>query len=198
MLNKITSLLILLFWFVMLSFLIERTYLRPSTVIALDQITEEGVRTGDDWHGIYQKGRKIGYAHITISREADAYHISEESELDLLVLGSVQRLRTVINSYTTKNFLLKYFDFELTSELNSMKIKGAVVKNKLVLDILTGGQTRNERIPLKEPPYLSPNVKPSLVLLGLEPGKQYRFPVFNPATMSTEDAFVVVEAREKI
>lgn len=198
MLKKIISSLILLFWFTMLGILIERTYLRPSHVIALDQIAEEGVRARDDWHGIYQQGRKIGFAHITISREADTYRISEESELDLLVLGSVQRIGTKINSYTTRNFLLKYFDFELTSKLSSMKIKGAVVKNQLVLDIQTGGQSRSERIPLKEPPYLSPNVKPSLVLLGLESGKKYRFPVFNPATMSTEDAFVVVEAKEKI
>ncbi len=198
MLKKVTSTLILLFWFVMLGILIERTYLRPSTVIALDAITEEGVRTGNEWSGIYQQGRKIGYAHSQVTREAETYHIFEESELDLLVLGSIQRVKTIINSYTTKNFLLKYFDFELQSDMSAMKIKGAVIKNELVLDVLTGGQTRHERISLKEPPYLSPNLKPALILLGLEPGRKYRFPLFNPTTMSTEDAFITVEAKEQI
>ncbi len=198
MLNKIISTLILVFWFVMLGLLVERTYLRPATVIALDVITQEGVRAGDEWFGIYQQGRKIGYAHTSILPEAETYHLYEESELDILVLGSVQRVKTVINSYTTKNFLLKYFDFTMQSGPTSMKIKGAVIGKKLVLDIETGGQTRAEHIPLKEPPYLSPNIKPALILLGLEPGKKYRFPLFNPATMNTEDATITIVSSEHI
>ncbi|HSB32066.1 MAG TPA: hypothetical protein VLD55_10720, partial [Candidatus Sulfobium mesophilum] len=198
MMQRLLKLAIVLFWLVMLGQLIERAYFRSSTVIALDVITEEGVRTGDEWSGIYQQNRKIGYAHSRVMREADTYHLLEESELDLLVLGSVQHVKTVINSYTTKNFLLKYFDFTMQSGMSSVKIQGAVVGKLLVLDILTGGQTRKERIPLKEPLYLSPNIKPALILLGLEPGKKYRFPLFNPATMNTEDATISVETKERI
>jgi hypothetical protein len=107
-------------------------------------------------------------------------------------------VKTVINSYTTRNFLLKYFDFSLQSEATEMKIKGAVVDRKLILDIMTGDQTRRSRIPLASPPYLSPNIKPAILLAGLETGRKYRFPVFNPATMSTEDADITVESRERI
>ncbi len=185
-------------WLVMLGLLIERTYLRPTAVIALDVVTEEGVRTGDEWFGIYQQGRKIGYAHTVVAREADAYHITEESELDILVLTNVQRVKTFINGYSTKNFLLKYFDFTMASDMTSMDIKGAVIGKQLVLDIATGGQTRKERIPLNEPPYLSPFIKPALLLRGVEPGKKYRFPVFNPATMSTEDSSITIESKERI
>ncbi|OGW40217.1 MAG: hypothetical protein A2X58_03155 [Nitrospirae bacterium GWC2_56_14] len=196
--NRIVKISILVFWLVMLGLLIERTYLRPSTVIALDVISEEGVRTGDDWFGIYQQGRKIGYAHTRTLREADTYHLFEESELDILALGSVQRVKTVINSYAARNFQLKYFDFTLTSDLTSMTVKGAVVGKKLLLDITSGGQTRNERIHLTSPPYLSPNIKPALVLLGLEQGKRFTFPLFNPATMNTAEATITVESRERI
>jgi transglutaminase-like putative cysteine protease len=196
--NKIISTLILLFWFTMLGLLIERTYLRPSSVIALDVVTEEGIRANDEWFGIYQQGKKIGYAHTQIIPEAETYHLTEESELDILALGSIQRVRTIINSYTTRNFLLKYFDFTLQSEMTTMKIKGAVLGKKLVLDIDTGGQTRTERILLKEPPYLSLNVKPAMLLAGLESGRSYRFPVFNPVTMSTEEAGITVVSRERI
>ena len=196
--RKLIKITILAFWLVMLGLLIERTYIRPSTVIALDVITEEGVRTGDEWFGIYQRDRKIGYARTSVMREADAYHISEESELDVLVLGSAQRVKTVINSYSTKNFVLKYFDFTLKSDMTSMEVKGTVVGRQLVLDIATGGRTRKERIPLNEPPYLSPNIKPALVLRGLEQGRKYRFPVFNPATMNTEDFSITVESKEHI
>lgn len=198
MIQKLIKLSVLIFWLVMLGLLVERTYLRPSTVIALDVITEEGVRTGDEWAGIYQQGRKIGYSHTSVMREADTYHLLEESELDLLVLGSVQHVKTITNSYTTKNFLLKYFNFIMRSESSSIEVKGAVIGNKLVLDILTAGQTRKERMALKEPPYLALNIKPALILLGLEPGRKYRFPLFNPATMSTEDASISVEAKERI
>lgn len=198
MLNKIISSIILIFWFVMLGLLIERTYLRPSMVIALDVVSQEGVRATDEWFGIYQQGQKIGYAHTRTTPEEETYHLFEESEMDILALGSVQRVRTVINSYTTKNFLLKYFDFLLESDMTTMKIKGAALKNKLVLDIDTGGQTRTEKIPLASPPYLSPNIKPAILLMGLETGKTYRFPLFNPATMSAEEATISIESKDRI
>lgn len=196
--SKLIKLSILIFWLIMLALLIERTYLGPSTVIAKSVITEEGLRTGDEWSGIYQQGRKIGYAHSRILREADTYHVMEETELDLLVMGSVQRVRTIINSYTTMNFLLKYFNFTMHSGMSSMEIKGAVVGNQIVLDIVSGGKTRKERIALKQPPYLSPDIKPALILLGLETGRKYRFSLFNPATMNIEDAEVSVESTETI
>jgi hypothetical protein len=195
---KLIKTVILLFWVVMMGLLIHRTYLRPTSVIALDIITEEGVKTGDEWFGIYQQDRKIGYAHTRVTLEDDAYHLVEDSEMDILALERVQRIRTVTNSYAAKNFLLKYFDFSLRSDLSSMDIKGAVVGKQLVLDIITAGETRKQKIILKEPLYLSPNLKPALVLMGLETGKRYRFPLFNPATMSTEDAFVTVEGKETI
>jgi len=196
--KKIISTLILLFWFVMLGLLIERTYLRPSSVIALDAATAEGVRATDEWFGIYQQGAKIGYAHSKTIPEAETYHFVEESEMDILALGTVRRVKTIINSYSTKNFLLKYFDFTMQSDMTTMKIKGAVLGNKLVLDITTGGQTRTEKIHLVRPPYLSPNIKPAILLLGLETGRTYRFPLFNPATMSTEEATISIESRERI
>lgn len=198
MFAKISKTVILIFWFVMLGFLIHRSYIKPASVIALDVITEEGLRTGDEWFGIYHQGRKIGYAQTRMTLEGPAYHLYEESELDILVLESVQRVRTVTNSYASKNFQLQYFNFTMQAPASNMEIKGAVVKKELVLDITTGGQVRKERIKLAEPPYLSPNVKPALVLMGLVPGRTYRFPLFSPVTMSTEDAFVTIEDRETI
>ena len=35
---------------------------RPASVVALDLVTQEGIRTSDEWFGIYQQGRKIGFA----------------------------------------------------------------------------------------------------------------------------------------
>lgn len=198
MIQKLIKSSVLLFWFVMLGLLFYRSYIRPTSVIALDVITEEGVRTGEEWFGIYQQGRKTGWAHLSTTLEGTAYHLFEESELDIKALDTVQRVRTVINSYATKNLLLKYFDFTLESSLTRMFVKGAVVKNMLVLDITSGGQTRTERVKLAEPIYLSPHLKPALVLMGLEPGRKYRFPIFNPATMSRDDAFVTVEGIETI
>ncbi len=115
--RKIINILILLVWFVMLGFLLDRTYLRSTKVIALDVVTEQGVGAIDEWFGIYQQGRKIGYAHSQIRPEAETYHLLEESEMEILALGAVQRVKTTINIYTTKNFLLKYFYFAMQSEM---------------------------------------------------------------------------------
>ena len=196
--KRILSAIILLFWFAMLGMLVERTYLRPTSVVALDAATSEGVRPTDEWFGIYQKGRKIGFAHTQIRPEEETYRLTEESELDILALGSVQHVKTVITSFTTKNFLLKYFDFLMQSGATTMTVKGAVLGRKIVLDITTGGSKRTETVVLKDPPYLSPNIKPAVLLAGLEAGKRYRFPVFNPATMGMEEADISVESKETI
>ena len=195
---KVIKTVILLVWLVMMGLLIQRTYLRPASVVALDVVTAEGIKAGDEWFGIYQQGRKIGHAHTQTRVEGDTYHVSEESEMDVLALERVQRISTVINAYTTRTFMLKYFDFTLRSGVSTMDIKGAVVGKQLVVDIITAGETRKEHFRLKEPIYLTPNIRPAVVQLGLEPGKRYRFPLFNPATMSTEDAFVTVEAKETL
>jgi hypothetical protein len=195
---RVIKTIILLFWLVMVGLLVHRTYFRTSSVIALDIVTKEGIKAGDEWFGIYQQDRKIGYARTSTLVEDDTYHFSEESEMDVLALGKVQRVRTEINAYSTTTFQLKYFDFKLMSGPSTMTIKGAVVKNKLVIDLITGGEPRKEQFRLKEPIYLTPNIRPAVVRLGLVPGKQYRFPLFNPATMSTSDAFVTVEAKETI
>jgi len=193
---KIIKTVILLFWFVMLGLLVQRTYLSPASVVALDLVAEEGIKAGDEWFGIYQKGRKIGHAHTQTRVEGDTYHVFEESTIDILAMEQVQRVSTVINAYTTKTFMLKYFDFKLRSGVTTMDIKGAVVGKQLVVDIITAGEARKEHFPLKEPIYLTPNIRPAVVQLGLEPGRRYRFPLFNPATMSTEDGFITVEAKE--
>ncbi len=196
--TKAVKTVILLFWFVMLGLLVYRTYLQPTSVIALNVITEEGVKTGDEWFGIYQQGRKIGYAETRLTLEGEAYRIYEESEMDVLALGKVQNVRTKINAYTARNFLLKYFDFSLASSGTTMVIQGAVINNKLILDIVTAGQARKETIRLKEPIYLTPNIRPAVTLMGLETGKRLRFPLFNPATMSTSDMFITIESKETI
>jgi hypothetical protein len=196
MFKKIYTISILLVWVVMLGFLLERVYFHSGAVIALDAVTEEGVGATDEWFGIYQQGKKVGYAHTQITPETETYHLREESEMDILALGVVQRVKTNINSYTTKNFLLKYFDFDMQTDMSVMKIRGAVLGRNLVLDIDTGGIKRTERLQLSSPPYLSPNIKPAILLMGLETGRQYRFPIFNPATLSTEQATINVESKE--
>ena len=66
--------IIIVFWLVMLGLLVQKTYLLPTSTIALDVITDEGIKTGNEWFGIYQQGKKIGYAHTLIIQEADTYH----------------------------------------------------------------------------------------------------------------------------
>jgi hypothetical protein len=196
--RKIISILIVLVWFVMLGFLFYRTYFRPTKVIALGAVTEQGVAASDEWFGIYQQGKKIGYSHSQIKPEAETYRLLEESEMNVLALGEVQDVKITINSYTAKNFLLKYFYFTMQSEMTTVKIKGAVLGKKLVLDIDTGGKTRKESVQLSSPPYLLTNIKPAILLMGLEIGKQYRFPIFDPATMSMKQATVTVVSKESI
>ena len=95
----------------MLVLLIERTYLRPAPFIALDELPKK--ESGPEMNGreFINRAEKSDMPTRAFFARVTRIISQEESELDLLVLGSVQRVKTVINSYTTKNFIFKYFDF---------------------------------------------------------------------------------------
>jgi hypothetical protein len=161
------------------------------TVAAVTEPTEES------W-GIYYRGEKIGNAGQKITPGPDGYRVQDFSQMRLNLLGSVQTVRTRLETTATREWTLKDFDFELDSNGVRFKARGKVEGTKLDLEVDSGGYVSKKTLPLSQPPYLLAALKPYVVTQNFEPGMEQLIPTFDPSTLSQQVTTVVVEGREEI
>ena len=188
---------IVVFWAVMNFLLIKRQSLLPAPVLTLrgsEKITE----ASDEWWGIYYHGEKIGYASQSIEPKARGYKLSDNSRLNLNLLGAVQPAETRLEMEANDEWILERFDFALNSKEIGFKARGVVNSNKLILEIDSAGHRSSREITLSQVPYLLASLKPYVVTQQLETGKKFYFSTFDPSTLSQQITTIVIEGREQI
>lgn len=183
----------------MMGLLVKRTYFSSGElVLGPPPSPEKGESSKEEWMGIYYKDSKVGYARTWIVRENGGYRISDDLFLQLMMLGSHKKVSARTHSLVDEDFSLKSFDFRLTSGITTFKVTGKIVGKILKLSINTGGVTKEEGIQIQGVPYLVNSI-PSLISRGgIEEGKRYSLPIFDPLTLSQKKIIVEVEDREKI
>jgi len=187
---------IVLFWLFMLLLLYQRHYgplWKGSSQASLAEMEDK-----ERWMGIYLKGEKIGYAHISKRREGDGYRFRERVSMRLGVMGVTQRVETVTDAILSNDYLLRSFNFRMASGITSLEIRGEVKGKRMRLTISTEGDRREEEIPLRDEPYMSLGLIERFVKDGLKPGKGFRALLFDPSTMSQQEIEVEVEGKERI
>jgi hypothetical protein len=75
-------------------------------------------------------------------------------------------------------------------------ITGTVTDDSIKLVIETMGSVQRQEVHFKEKPHLSGDIEPYLLMQGLEAGKMFRLPLFDPATLSIQHMDITVEGRE--
>ena len=190
--------LIIVFWLVMVGLLIHKSYFEPSTERISFASLKDTWDVNEEWMGIYFKGKKVGYAATLTKRVGDSYEIFEHSLMHLTMLGTKQRIESRLKSVVNIDYSLKSFDFSLSSASVSFSLQGEVTGKKLNVTMVSGKNKSQSTFILKEIPYLSNSLKPYVVKHGLEVGKTYRLPFFDPSTMSNSEILVEVEKKEKV
>ena len=160
----------------------------------------------DDWFTISQEGRKIGYAHRTIAPTTTGYDLQEEVLLYINTMGVLQPLHFQTAGSLDSRMRLTAFTFGLNSGLFRFNARG-VVKGKLLhLQIGAPGEEKAAEIVLKEPLYLSAGVFEVSRLVGLQPGENRTFHVFDPVAMGERpvtvsradiDEFILQDGKRK-
>lgn len=191
-------------WVVMLGFLAERTFWQVETMRVTPVLAKEGMKTGEDWWGIYLQNEKIGYA-VTIQRQqAGKVSVQERVLLKLSVLGIPQNIVQTLEYQTNQNLTLDSFDFSLKSGFIQFRIAGSLqdqpagTGRRLKVKVHSGGKERQQEIPLKEAPYILSQTKLFFLAQGLEQGKKYRIPAFDPSTLSNAEMIAEVEGTERL
>lgn len=190
---------IILFWLLMLLLLYERHYgplwKGPSHGALPDPEIDSGK---ERWMGIYLKGEKVGYTHISTKKEGEGYRVSEKVSMKLNVLGSFQNINTLTDALLSKDYLLRSFNFEMYSDTTSIGIKGDVVGKRMVLSVVTAGSRSQQEIALKDEPYMNLGLTQKILRDGLRDGKVFRFNIFDPSSMSQQEIEIEIEGKERV
>lgn len=195
---KVMRLIVIVFWIMMMGMLIQRTYFIGGDDGIRASHAESQLRPKEEWMGIYWGNDKVGYTVSEIKKALGGYTISDQAIMDLTVMGTPQRIDTLVTSHVDHAFVLKSFEFRLFSNLFTFKANGNVQGNKLNLELQSGGSISNHIIPLEEVPCLSNSLKPLILSEGLAAGKRFRYTVFDPSTMSSTPIEMLVEGKETI
>ncbi|UCD84394.1 MAG: transglutaminase domain-containing protein [Deltaproteobacteria bacterium] len=148
--------------------------------------------------GIYYKGRKIGYVVNSLVLEKDRYRLEERSYLKLKVMGEGRDATTLTNALVESDFSLNSFDFQLKSGVIQLDLQGQVKDKELFLQIDSAGNRSEETILLKEIPRLPLGLDKYLIREGIEIGKKYFIPLFEPTSMSTREMTVEVLGEDEV
>lgn len=187
---------IILFWIIMVLLLYQKHY-GPLWKSSSHEFTPE-IEDKERWMGIYLKGEKIGYAHISKKKVDEGYRFREKVSMKLKVMGTSQKIDTVTEAILSNDYLLRSFKFRMASDITSLEIRGEVRGKRMRLTISTEGDKREEEIALKDEPYMNLGLIERIFMDGLKIGKSFRTLVFDPSTMSQQEIEVEVEGKERI
>ena len=195
---------IVLTWMVMMGFLVEKTLWQPQGLKITPLLAKEGMKTGEAWWGIYFKNEKIGYAVTSQQPEGEKITVKEKGSLKLSVLGVPQNIEQTLEYQTNQNLILESFDFSLKSGFMRFQLLGRVEESPsgagrtLKIRVRSGGKEREQELSLPEAPYILSQTKLYFLSQGLERGKRYRIPAFDPATLSNAEMIAEVEEVEHL
>jgi hypothetical protein len=196
--SSIIGMIIIVFWAVMVGLLFKRNSFDASEITLTRGYLTENIEEKEEWAGIYFKDDKVGYSHATLNRSEKGYHITEETVLDMSIMGVPQKVNTVLKAETGSDFSLSIFNLIVQSGMITFKAYGEIEDNTLHVTIDSGGELQHKSIKLSEPPSLANSLKYYLLQSGLAPGKKFTRKFFDPLTLTNRPIAVEVEGKEEI
>jgi transglutaminase-like putative cysteine protease len=191
-----TAIGIVALWVAGLGVLVRRELFRPHA----EHLVEAGLRVTPSatFYAVLQRGEQIGFASSTVDTTDGGITQQDYLVADLPIAGRLHRASARTSVKLTRALRLRSFSLDVDADLAPIKASGTVVGDSLLLLTVKGvdGQpVDTQRIRLSGP-VLLPTLLPIAVALGpqLRPGQSFTLPVFDPASMSTRDVRVAVDA----
>lgn len=152
---------------------------------------------GVEWDGLYYRGTKIGYSRTRRTKEGTDLRIEERSYMKVHVLGEDREVTTSGEARLDADRTLTGFRFWLKSGPNTMDLSGTVSKGKLLLTVLSGGQTRRQEIEVPGGAlHLPIDLADWLSTRPLRKGARFSVPFFDPTTLAEAPMEVEVLSEE--
>jgi len=186
-------------WLVMIGLLVKELYFKetvPEAESARLAGTIDSPRR--EWKEIYLKDKKVGYIVSLIKPFGDGYFLQEEIFLRLNLMGLASGVYTATQCRVDDSFLLKTFNFNMSSGVVRFNMSGRVEGDELVLETGKGKGRRTQRIKVSRPPMLGASIGFFLMSREIRVGEEFRVPLFDPSTMAQKEAVIKVVAREPL
>jgi hypothetical protein len=197
--RHLPSIVVVAVWLGMMGLLVHRQAVRRGTDVAsLPAPGEATAAPADEWFGVYQGERKIGYSHRVEWRTEGGRVLTDESHFTLAMLGRPQTLSTTLRAETDDAFNLRRFHFVLDSPAATFSAAGSSDGRRLEVRYGPDGKSDTLVIPLDEPIGLAGALRPRLAAAWPAPGARFTQQVFSPLAMRNEAVSIVVEAHETL
>lgn len=144
------------------------------------------LQDSEDWMSIYFNGQKIGYSHTVKQRSIEGYTIRQDLFIRLMVLGFPRQMHLTYTASLTSEFILKDFDFKMSSGYLNYFIKGTLERSNLKLTSDLMGQSQTSTLVLKGPPQLPLTLPYQVYRTQMKPGEQTSISLFDPVLMTPQ------------
>ena len=161
----------------MLALLVRKHAAPTGTDVAL--LPSAAASSRDEWFGIYQGERKVGYARRAVVATGEGYDVRDDSTLALALLGVPQRVTTSLAAETDAQFGLRAFHFALVSPAATFTASGTSDGHRLEVRYGTGDRQDTLAIPLAEPIHLATTFRPRIAAARPAPGTRFTHAVFS-------------------
>ncbi len=197
------SLVVIVTWLVVMGLLVHQSYAQAGGSLATDLAL---YGSSAQWRGVYYRGEKIGFTvSQTVPLDAagsgdgnGGFELQEDGQLQMSLLGVHTFTKLKTRARVDRAFDLQSFEFALDPGTGPITITGEIRDRQLAMSIASGGATRTEVRTLAERPMLTLNLVRRLANAGLTPGAEYKWMVFDPATLRNAPVTVSVGEREVV
>ncbi len=152
---------------------------------------------GEDWMLIEYQGARIGYTHTRRTALEDGVRTEEDVYLRMTLMGQARDVTTRQTLLSDKDGTLRSFTFRMESMGADIAIEGRQTEGKLHVTVDSAGNRQDLDFKLDEPVLLSGNLYRAIARAGLEPGKSYTRPFFDPSIMQPSQMTVKVLGKEE-
>lgn len=176
----------------MLGWQVRREYFQPE----LAQIAEAALSLapGVNFYTIWMGDRAVGLATSRLDTVPDGFVLEDILSLELPALGETGTAVVRTRVSLSPSLVMTAFSFALDSEVGRYEAIGSVEGDTLLhVELVTGGSRQSITHRLSQPPIFAA-VLPIRVAIGegLKVGDRFRFPVFDPSSLSTRTVEVRV------
>jgi hypothetical protein len=189
---------ILLLWVGMLGWQLRREYFLPELVRLAEAALS--LAPGVNFYTVQMGDRVVGLATSRLDTVPDGFLLEDLLSLELPALGQTGTavVRTRVN--LSPSLVMRDFSFSLDSEVGRYTASGSVEGDTLLqVELNAGGSQQSVTHRLSQPPIFSAVLPIRLAMgEGLEVGDRFRFPVFDPSSLSTRTVEVHVAEHDTI
>jgi len=195
--SRSISLLVLAAWIAVMGVVVTRTFLQARSLNLAADLARYG--TAAEWRGIYYRGEKVGFSVSQMTPapgNSDGFDVQEDARMQMSLLGATTAASIRTSAQLDRDFAVKAFDFSLDPGTGPVQVMGTVTGRHVSLTIKTASGTQHEERDLDDVPVLSLNLPRRLAAVGLKPGTEQQFLIFDPATLRNEPVTIQIGKRE--